>query len=68
MQNKQYVLCLIHLHTLLTHSRFYNAHETTGVEEFAIALLCGDVRCDVSLPLPLLPHHIKTPQLTLRLS
>jgi hypothetical protein len=30
-------------------SRFYNAHETTAVEEFAIALLCGDVRCDVSL-------------------
>ncbi len=28
--------------------RFYNAHETTVVEEFAIALLCGDVRCDVS--------------------
>ena len=27
--------------------RFYNAHETTAVEEFAIALLCGDVRCDV---------------------
>lgn len=29
-------------------SRFYNAHETTAVEEFSIALLCGDVRCDVS--------------------
>lgn len=26
--------------------RFYNAHETTAVSEFAIALLCGDVRCD----------------------
>ena len=33
---------------LLTIRRFYNAHETTTVEEFAIALLCGDVRCDVS--------------------
>jgi hypothetical protein len=33
---------------LLTLDRFYNAHETTAVEEFAIALLCGDVRCDVS--------------------
>lgn len=33
----------------LTSRRFYNAHETTAVEEFAIALLCGDVRCDVSL-------------------
>jgi len=32
----------------LTLSRFYNAHETTAVEEFAIALLCGDARCDVS--------------------
>ena len=37
----------------MTLHRFYNAHETTAVEEFAIALLCGDVRCDVSpLALP----------------
>jgi ATP-dependent RNA helicase DHX29 len=28
-------------------SRFYNAHETTAVTDFAIALLCGDVRCDL---------------------
>jgi len=27
--------------------QFYNAHETTGVEDFAIALLCGDMRCDM---------------------
>ncbi|KAF4636925.1 hypothetical protein G7Y89_g1157 [Cudoniella acicularis] len=27
--------------------QFYNAHETTAIEEFAIALLCGDVRCDM---------------------
>lgn len=27
--------------------QFYNAHETTAVEEFAIALLCGDVRFDM---------------------
>ncbi|KAH8685702.1 ATP dependent RNA helicase-like protein [Tricladium varicosporioides] len=27
--------------------QFYNAHETTAMEEFAIALLCGDVRCDM---------------------
>ncbi|KAM3074633.1 hypothetical protein ACMFMG_008061 [Clarireedia jacksonii] len=27
--------------------QFYNAHETTAVEEFAIALLCGDIRCDM---------------------
>lgn len=33
---------------LLISTRFYNAHETTAAEEFAIALLCGDVRCDVS--------------------
>ncbi|KAL1839269.1 hypothetical protein VTK73DRAFT_4088 [Phialemonium thermophilum] len=26
---------------------FYNAHETTAVEPFAIALLCGDVRVDM---------------------
>lgn len=25
----------------------YNAHDTTAVEPFAIALLCGDVRCDM---------------------
>jgi hypothetical protein len=35
-------------HCPLTGFRFYNAHETTAVEEFAVALLCGDVRCDVS--------------------
>ncbi len=29
-----------------THTRFYNAHETTAVSDFAIALLCGDVKCD----------------------
>jgi ATP-dependent RNA helicase DHX29 len=29
----------------------YNAHETTAVEAFPIALLCGDVRCDVGRPL-----------------
>ncbi|KAL3424654.1 helicase associated domain-containing protein [Phlyctema vagabunda] len=28
--------------------QFYNAHETTAIEEFSIALLCGDIRCDVS--------------------
>jgi ATP-dependent RNA helicase DHX29 len=28
-------------------ARFYNAHETTAVTDFAIALLCGDVRCDL---------------------
>ncbi|KAK3332722.1 P-loop containing nucleoside triphosphate hydrolase protein [Cercophora scortea] len=26
---------------------FYNAHETTGVDPFAVALLCGDVRADL---------------------
>jgi hypothetical protein len=35
------------LNQILTCTRFYNAHETSAVEEFAIALLCGDVRCDV---------------------
>ena len=30
-------------------SSVYHAHETTAVEAFAIALLCGDVRCDVSI-------------------
>ncbi|TVY52452.1 ATP-dependent RNA helicase DHX29 [Lachnellula cervina] len=27
--------------------QFYNAHETTAIEEFAITLLCGDIRCDM---------------------
>lgn len=27
--------------------RFYNAHETTAVQDFAIALLCGDVKIDM---------------------
>lgn len=27
--------------------QFYNAHETTAVQDFAIALLCGDVRCEL---------------------
>ncbi|EKD13893.1 uncharacterized protein L3040_005494 [Drepanopeziza brunnea f. sp. 'multigermtubi'] len=27
--------------------QFYNAHETTAVEEFSIVLLCGDARCDM---------------------
>jgi hypothetical protein len=30
--------------------RVYHAHEATAVEAFAIALLCGDVRCDVRTP------------------
>lgn len=32
---------------ILNASRFYNAHETTSVADFAIALLCGDVRADM---------------------
>jgi ATP-dependent RNA helicase DHX29 len=28
-------------------SRFYNAHETTATDPFAVALLCGDVRADM---------------------
>jgi len=50
MQAKQSVAIAVpldFLHTNYTY-RFYNAHETTAVEDFAIALLCGDVRCDVS--------------------
>lgn len=34
---------------LLTSFRVYHAHETTAVDPFAVALLCGDVRADVSL-------------------
>lgn len=32
----------------LTHYRFYNAHETGAVEDFAIALLCGDAELKAS--------------------
>lgn len=32
---------------ILQAKQFYNAHETTAVEEFAIPLLCGDVRFDM---------------------
>lgn len=48
MQSKQYVKIGERQYRRLTAVRFYNAHETTAVEEFSIALLCGDVRCDVS--------------------
>jgi ATP-dependent RNA helicase DHX29 len=33
--------------TITYQCRFYNAHETTAVDPFAIALLCGDVRVDM---------------------
>jgi len=32
----------------LTNTSVYHAHETTAVDPFAVALLCGDVRADVS--------------------
>lgn len=38
-----------HVEAVANGNRYYNAHETTAAEEFAIALLCGDVRVDVSL-------------------
>ena len=31
--------------------RFYNAHETSAVEDFAIALVCGEAEFKVRLPL-----------------
>lgn len=31
-------------------TRFYNAHETSAVEDFAIALSCGDAEFKVSGP------------------
>ncbi|KAK7746285.1 hypothetical protein SLS53_002244 [Cytospora paraplurivora] len=37
----------ISLHPTSGSSKFTNAHETTAVEGFAIALLCGDVRADM---------------------
>lgn len=36
-------------YNIMQSKSLYNAHETTAVEAFPIALLCGDMRCDVSL-------------------
>jgi ATP-dependent RNA helicase DHX29 len=30
-------------HIMQGRSKFYNAHETSAVEDFAVALLCGDL-------------------------
>ncbi|KUI62654.1 ATP-dependent RNA helicase DHX29 [Cytospora mali] len=38
---------LSYYHIMQGSSKFTNAHETTAVEGFAIALLCGDVRADM---------------------
>jgi ATP-dependent RNA helicase DHX29 len=32
---------------VLVHHRVYHAHESTAVDTFAIALLCGDMRCEM---------------------
>jgi ATP-dependent RNA helicase DHX29 len=40
---------LSYYHIMQSKSKVYHAHETTGVDGFAIALLCGDVKVDVSL-------------------
>ncbi|KAL3707826.1 hypothetical protein TMatcc_005808 [Talaromyces marneffei ATCC 18224] len=34
---------LSYYHIMQTRNRFYNAHETSAVETFAVALLCGDL-------------------------
>ncbi|CAK7272619.1 hypothetical protein SEPCBS57363_005221 [Sporothrix epigloea] len=34
-------------YNILQSKSMYNAHDTTAVESFPIALLCGDVRCDM---------------------
>lgn len=38
---------LSYYHIMQGSSKFTNAHETTAVEGFAIALMCGDVRADM---------------------
>jgi ATP-dependent RNA helicase DHX29 len=43
---------LSYYHIMQNKSKVYNAHETTAVDPFAIAILCGDVRVDVSLRVP----------------
>lgn len=49
---KRKVLHLIMSPPVLTFllRRVYHAHETTASDPFAIALLCGDLRVDVSPP------------------
>ncbi|CAK7220363.1 hypothetical protein SEUCBS140593_004210 [Sporothrix eucalyptigena] len=34
-------------YNIMQSKSLYNAHETTAVEAFPIALLCGDIRCDM---------------------
>ena len=36
-------------HIMQARSKYYNAHETSVVEDLAVALLCGDVEFKVSL-------------------
>ncbi len=36
-------------YNIMQSKSLYNAHDTTAVEAFPIALLCGDMRCDVSV-------------------
>lgn len=42
-----YELKWLSFYHIMQAKQFYNAHETTAAEEFAITLLCGDVRCDM---------------------
>ncbi|RKF76639.1 ATP-dependent RNA helicase DHX29 [Golovinomyces cichoracearum] len=39
---------LSYYHIMQAKQRFYNAHETTATEDFSVALLCGDARCDMN--------------------
>ena len=44
---------LSYYHIMQSRNRNYNAHETSAVEDFSIALLCGDVEFRVSAYFPL---------------
>lgn len=49
------VLTTLAIHLLwLTKYRFYNAHETSAAEDFAIALLCGEAEFKASQTAPAL--------------
>ncbi|KAL7785597.1 P-loop containing nucleoside triphosphate hydrolase protein [Trichoderma ceciliae] len=57
MQTKSWVTIpfnSIYFYTTMSNRRcrVYRAHETSATEPFAIALLCGDVRCDVGRVFP----------------
>lgn len=44
---EQTIKWLSFYHMMQARSKLYNAHETSAVEDFAVAMLCGDVEFKV---------------------